>query len=305
MIKKYNLDKSLVNYIDNLGMGVEARGAIGGTVYYVEGNSGNDARDGKSIDTAFKTLACALAASHADMARRARWARRNTIYVFGDSLTEDLTKMAQKTDIVGLGSCDYLHTARLIGAHHIGDVGYDGCRWINMGFKGTAAACDMFILNNYHNGTAFLNCDFNGDTAAAALAAIVATATESLTIKGCVFDGPFSDAVIELGTGETNSLLIQGNIISGANEGIHAGAVTTTVRAGWIIGNYIKSTLACINDESSKLHIVGNRGITLAVHGSSQAGAVVGNVALSADNIFTTADGGTCTWPLLLFTNPT
>jgi len=47
IIKKYNLDSSLVSYIDNLGMGVENRGALGGTVYYVENNAGNDASLGK------------------------------------------------------------------------------------------------------------------------------------------------------------------------------------------------------------------------------------------------------------------
>ena len=300
MIKKYNLDSSLVNYIDNLGMGVEARGAIGGSVFYVEGNSGNDKYDGKSIDGAFKTLACALAVSHADIARRARWARRNTIYCFGDSFEEDLTKFAQKTDIVGLGSCDYLHTARVIGKH-VPDTGttlgstltpYVGTRFINMGFKGTAAACDIFTLASTHAGIAFLNCDFNGDTTAPALGAIVATACESLTIKGCVFDGAFADAVIELGAGEANSLLIKDNIISGANEGIMASAtLTTTVRAGWIIGNKIKSTLCCINDTGgNKLHVVGNRGITLAAAGSAGAGAVVCNQYLASDNQFTCSD---------------
>jgi hypothetical protein len=146
MIKKYNLDSSLVNYIDNLGMGVESRGAIGGTVYYVEGNAGNDSKDGRSIDSAFKTLAKALAVSHANMAQRSRWAKRNTIYCFGDSFEETLTKLAQKTDVVGLGSCDYLHTARLIGAHTIAATGYDGFRWINMGFKSPAGGGDIFSV---------------------------------------------------------------------------------------------------------------------------------------------------------------
>lgn len=300
MIRKYNLDANLVNYIDNLGMGMEARGALGGTVYYVEGNSGNDKYDGLSIDGAFKTLACALAQSHADIARRARWARRNTIYCFGDSFEEDLTKFAQKTDIVGLGSCDYLHTARIIGKH-VPDTGttlggtltpYVGTRFINMGFKGTAAACDIVTLASTHCGIAFLGCDFNGNTTAAALGAIVATACESLTIKGCVFDGPFSDAVIELGAGEANSLLIQGSIISGANEGIMtSAALTTTVRAGWIIGNFIKSTLCCINDTASGvLHVVNNRGITLATAGTAGAGAVVCNQFLASGNEFTCSD---------------
>jgi hypothetical protein len=299
MIKKYNLDSSLVNYIDNLGMGVESRGAIGGTVYYVEGNAGNDSKDGRSIDSAFKTLAKALAVSHANMAQRSRWAKRNTIYCFGDSFEETLTKLAQKTDVVGLGSCDYLHTARLIGAHTIAATGYDGFRWINMGFKSPAGGGDIFSLNNSHNGIGFIGCDFNGDSTIKAGGAIVATACESLLIKGCVFDGAFSDAVIELGAGEANSLLIQGNIISGANEGIMTSStLTTTVRAGWIIDNVIKSTLCCINDTvSNVLHIVGNRGITLAAKGSSLAGAVVGNAALANGNTFTCSDGLHVIWP--------
>jgi len=57
--------------------------AIQGTVYYVEGNAGLDTQDGLSWDKAFKTLAVALAASHANIARADErgYAARNTIFV--------------------------------------------------------------------------------------------------------------------------------------------------------------------------------------------------------------------------------
>jgi hypothetical protein len=281
------------NGISSFGVPIYGYGQdISGSTYFVDGNSGLDSNDGSSWEKAFKTVAKGLAISHADIARGSdRWARRNTVYIAGDSFEENLTKLAQKTDVIGMGSCDYLPMARIIGNHPIGSVGYDGCRFINVGFKSPAAGGDIITLNNYHNGISFLGCDFNGNSTTAATGAIVATACESLTIKNCVFDGPFSDAVIELGAGETNSLLIQGNIIAGADEGIMTSAtLTTTVRAGWIIGNYIKSTLCCINDTGSNvLHVVGNRGITLADHGVVGAGAIVCNSALALDNQFTSS----------------
>jgi hypothetical protein len=297
MIKWPNLDSSLQQYIDGLGMGLEQRGAIGGTVYYVEGNYGNDYNDGLSLKKPFKTLAKALAVSHANIGQRERWARRNTIYLIADSTTETLTKLAQKTDIVGLGQCDGISSARITGAHTIDTTSYTGCRFFNVNFRSTAAACDIMTIPTEQSGIGFFRCDFNGQNTAAAHGAIIATAVESLSIVGCRFRGAFDDAVIELGAGATNSLLIEGNIIEGANMGIDVNAsLTTALRIGWIKNNYIKSTLACINDASSKLHIVGNRGITLAAKGSDLAGAVVGNTALAADNEFTCSDG-TCLWP--------
>lgn len=291
MIKKRNLDLSLVNYIDNLGMGIEARGALGGTVYYVEGNAGNDAWDGLSIDKPFQTLAKALAVSHANIAQRSRWAKRNTIYAFGDSFDEDLTALAQKTDLVGLGSCDHNHFARLIGNHSIGTTSYMGFRALNMGFKGESTGGDIFTIPTEQSGIAFRRCDFDGNTTTACTGGIIATGVESLSIEECNFRGPFSDAVIELGAGEANSLMIRGNTIHGANMGIDVSAsLATSLRAGWIIGNFIKSTLACINDASSKLHVVDNRGITLANAGTAGAGAVVCNQFLSSGNQFTCAN---------------
>lgn len=306
------LDKMLYNFARNKqipglsGGGILAADSSGrlytmgaGKTYYVENNSGLDTNDGSSWEKGFKTLAKALAVSHANIALKSTtWAARNTIYVIGDSVTEDLTALAQKTDIIGCGSCDHEWSARLLGEHAIGTTSYMGCRFINMQFKGKAAGSDIFTIPTEQSGIGFIGCDFDGNTATACTAAIVATAVESLTIQNCVFRGPFSDAVIEMGAGESNSLMIRDNIIQGANIGIDiSGTLTTSVRAGWIIGNYIKSTLACINDASSKLHIIGNRGITLAAKGVSLAGAIVGAVALSLDNRFGTSDANNVVWP--------
>ena len=287
MIKSRHLDDTLKTRLANDARAYMA--SQGGTIFFVDGNDGSDSYDGLSWDNPFKTLTQAFGVSHADIDQRSRWAKRNLIYAAGDSFEEDLTTLARKTDVVGVGSCDYLPMARIIGTHTIGAVGYDGCRFLNMGFKGVAGGDDIMVLNNSHNGIAFIGCDFDGNAAVAAEGAIVATACESLVIEGCKFEGPFTDAVIELGAGECNGLMIRGNVIAGANEGIMLSATATTgQRAGWIIDNIIKSTLCCINDTSgSKIHVVGNRGITLAAAGTAGAGAVVCNQFLASDNQFT------------------
>ena len=82
-----------------------------GNVWFVDNNGGSDSNDGLSWETAFKTLTYAMGISHADIANSKTghglgWAARNTLYCRGDTIDEDLTTLAQKTDIIGVGSCD-------------------------------------------------------------------------------------------------------------------------------------------------------------------------------------------------------
>ena len=71
---------NLGNVISDTQLGLYGAGAK--TIYYVEGNAGDDDNDGLTWETAFKTLAVALAASHADIASGSTgWASRNVIYL--------------------------------------------------------------------------------------------------------------------------------------------------------------------------------------------------------------------------------
>lgn len=275
-----------------------------GMVYYVDGNAGSDSNDGLSWGTAFKKLATAMAASHASIASSPKgtgrgWAARNTIYVKGDALTEDLVLLAQKTDIIGVGSMDWRAKAQLIGNHVIPNTAEThGCRFFNMEFKGPATGGDIFTITDQH-GIEFIGCDFHGDSTAAATGAVIATACVDLRFYGCRFFGAFSDAVIEIGAGQANNFAVEKCLIQGANMGIDisASATFTAGRYGLIKDNIFYTTLACINDAEGKCYVIGNRGVTAAAKGEALAGAVVCNIALAQDNRFTTSDANNVVYP--------
>jgi len=295
----YNTPPSY-QYLQDIAGGV---GSIG-TTYYVDCNAGADTNDGMSWESAFKKLSVALAASHANIAAGATgWASRNRIFFKGDQTAtadgENLTKLAQKTDIIGVGSTDYKPQAQLVGNHTIAaTVQYLGCRFINVAFKGAVASGgDIFTVTGQH-GLAFIGCTFDGSSTIAATAAIIATACSWLTIKGCKFMGAFSDAVIELGAGHSDDLVIEGSLIDGANMGIDIGAATFSAgHYGLIKDNVLSTTLACINDASNKVRVIGNRGMTLAAEGVGLAGAVVCAIKFAQDNRFTTSDKNNVIYP--------
>ena len=81
---------------------------VSGEIYFVDGNKSDDSGDGTTWATAYKYLATGLAASHAQISATANraWARRNRVYVCGDAIEENLTKFAEKTDVIGVGSCN-------------------------------------------------------------------------------------------------------------------------------------------------------------------------------------------------------
>lgn len=275
-----------------------------GMIYYVDGNAGSDSNNGLSWKTAFKKLATAMAASQATIAASTKgtgrgWAARNTIYVKGNALTENLVLFAQKTDIIGVGSMDWRAKAQLVGNHVIPNtVETHGCRFFNMEFKGPAAGGDIFTITDQH-GVEFIGCDFHGDSTTAATGAVIATACVDLKFYGCRSFGAFSDAVIELGAGQADNFTVEKCLIQGANMGIDISASSTFVdgRYGLIKDNIFNTTLACINDAEEKCYVIGNRGITAAAKGTGLAGAVVCNIALAQDNRFTTSDANNVVYP--------
>lgn len=283
----------------------ELAGEVAGERYYVDLNAGDDDNGGTCWEDAYKTLAVALAASHANIAAAAfGWTARNKIYVKADQTSdaegEDLTALAQKTDIIGVGSVDHLFGARIIGNHVIGATNYMGCRFINMIFKCPAAGGDMFTIPTTLSGLSFLGCTFDAQSTAAAGGAIIATASESLTIQGCTFMGQFSDAVIEIGTGASNSLLIADNIIEGANNGVEIGAgATCAARAGRVLRNVINTTAICITDSSGKFYVHDNRCVTGNATGAAGAGGIVAGATMMMGNKLCGSDNVNCDVPAL------
>jgi len=265
---------------------------IQGEVYFVDGNAGDDGNLGKSWDDAFKTLTAAMAVSHANIAASSKgWAARNTIFCKGDTLDEDLTTLAQKTDIIGVGSCDDQPRCRITGTHLIPTTYvYAGCRFFNMAFiDDGASACFSFVDQA---GIEFHDCDF-WQVGTGTYGISFSGNCSRIKIKGCRFLGQltgsstFSAAAIRDADTTTYGLEISNCYITGA-IGIDCNA--TTVYDGLIKDNVIVATGLVIDDESNDLVIVNNRLISAAAKGT--IGNVIDyNAAIGAGNILTGSDG--------------
>lgn len=284
-----------VSTLDDLADGYLALGnfAIGAkTVYFLDGNCGNDGNTGTGgWHNAFKTMAVALAASHADIASGAYgWAARNVIFARGDTFTEDLVLLADKTDVVGVGSYDHRSKPGVVG-NHVPVGTFMGTRFINIDFRSPAAGGDIWTVPTTVTGLSFLGCEFDGASTTAATGAIVITTSESFTIQDCVFRGAFSDAVIELAGTEFNSLLIADNIIQGGQQGIDVkSTVTTSIRSGYILRNTINSVTECINEASGKIYVHNNNCVTAAAKGTAGAGAIVAGAKMMLGNKISASD---------------
>lgn len=269
--------------------------------YFVDGNAGLDTNSGLSWAQAYKTLAKAMAVSHAAIAASSQgWAARNRIFFKADASAETLTKFAQKTDVIGVGSMDWRSKPQLKGNHVIPNtISYMGCRFINVEFSGpTATGGDIITMTSQH-GIQFLGCSFRGNSTTAATAAIIATACVDLKIIGCEFTGAFSDAVIELGAGQADGFVVKDSFIQGANMGIDIPATVTYAanKCGLILNNVISATLACINDALGTTFVIGNRLRTAANKGTAMAGCIVCGLTYAQDNRCTTGDANNVVYP--------
>jgi hypothetical protein len=270
------------------------------SVYYCDNNAGNDGNDGSSWEKSFKTLVYALAVSHADIASGAQgWAARNVIFYRADTETITMTKLADKTDVIGVGSYDHRPQPGIIGNHVIAGS-YMGTRFFNVCFRSPAGGGDIFTIPTTISGLAFFGCKFDGASSTAATGALVVTTSEMLTINGCVFTGAFSDAVIELAGTEFNSLMICDNIIQGGQQGIDVkSTVTTSIRSGYILDNTINSVTECISEASGKLYVHRNYCVTAAAKGTAGAGAIVAGAKMMLGNKISASDVANADVPAL------
>lgn len=262
-----------------------------GTVYYVDGNFGADTNDGLSWDTPFATLAVAFAASHADIASGSnRWARRNTIYCAGDWFVEDLVTLPQKTDVIGVGSCDGFKGAGITGNHAPVNTAI-GTRFYNIIFRPTAAT-DLMILTTACTAVEFHNCQFqavNGGTYAPS--GIDATGSVFLKVIGCEFSGGFTADYIDIGAGAIVGTIIKDNIMTGgADNGIMVtgtGTITAN-RRGSIIGNFIECADIVIDvNSTSVFNVMNNVGISGEALGAS---SYVIDLTFASNNVITGND---------------
>lgn len=267
---------------------------VQGETFYVEGNAGSDAANGKTWATAFKTLTVALAASHANIAAGSRgWASRNTIYCKGDSLTEDLTKLADKTDVVGVGSCDgFGPGARLLGNHVISGA-YIGCRFINMALKDDDTTGTIMTLVTAQGATQFIGCDFL--TGTATVRGLLATAVTDLRVHGCRFLGSwassFSTACLSLGAGSGNRTFITNNVFNNTHA-TGVGVLVDIARSGagsWLADNKFATTAMAIDENSDTFAVVGNRIVVGTVKAAETSVDIP--AALSLDNLIVGSNG--------------
>lgn len=261
-----------------------------GTVYYVDNNSGLDTHDGLSWNHAVLTITKAMALSHAMIATSPHYADRNTIFVRGDDFDEDLTKLAQKTDVVGVGSDDSNKGPRILGNHVIEAVGsgnYMGCRLFNITFKPEAAGITVDLPTGQH-GIEFHGCKW--EWAGGSTTGLRVTTCNGTVVNGCQFikgDGTgFSTAAISIATGASFQTHITHNWIdSGIGIIVNVG---TTGLGNIITDNYIKTVTLTIDENSDTFWIANNTLISDAAYGGSSYDFAV---TQSIGNVLTASDG--------------
>lgn len=265
----------------------EARGADG-NIFYMDLNMLVTGLDGRCWASAFGTLAAAITAADTDVGIHRNWARRNTIYVIGDEIHEDITVLAEKTDIVGVGT-DLAAYPRMFHSWDIA-VAVKGARFFNIGFENDAADAAV-TLPAGTNGAEFHNCHFARKDAGTH--GLSVTSSSNVKIIGCEFlqdglgGGVYTTSAIEI-LGNIFHWEIRDNFITGAV------GITAELPGGYgsrIVNNVIRTTGQTIDDDSNTLIVTGN---TLISDGTSDTTASNGsfdmNLLLAADNRLTCAD---------------
>ncbi|KKN47749.1 hypothetical protein LCGC14_0659830 [marine sediment metagenome] len=274
----------------NAGIEPFSAGTKGGapSVFYVDGNvvsSGN----GLGWLSAFKTLAEGLVAAHAYMSTSGNraWAHRATVYVVGDSLTEDIVLAAEKTDVIGVGSANSHDMVEIIGNHVPATNNTWGMRWYHCQFQ-EADTGAMWTLQAQESGWKFIDCVFSNRNTNATHG-ILWTASYNLEVIDCVFDSVngFTTGAIVIGAGTSDKVLIRNNLIQGS-KGVIVNASYTQVAGNIIIDNNVfKCLTLCIDDNSDKAIVTRNMMVSEETIGANMYDF---NVALAAGNIATGSD---------------
>lgn len=270
-----------------------------GTTYYCDNNHGSDAENGLSWKTATKTLAKAMELSHAKIASGGHATDRNIIYYTADAETDDLTKLAQKTDIIGVGHDAGAPRPTLKGNHDIEaatEASYMGCRFFNVNFEPQTADACMDIPANQHQ-IVFDGCYFQAH--AKSICGITAISSNGLMVRNCHFirdvgnNKGFLTAAINIGNGTIVHVDISDNWID-AEIGIVVYDITATLGCS-IHDNFIHATTLTIDENSDTFWIYGNRMISdAACDGTEEDSAHDFASAMSVDNMLT--GNGVCQW---------
>ncbi|MFZ2809466.1 MAG: hypothetical protein WAZ60_24035 [Desulfosalsimonadaceae bacterium] len=267
-------------------------------VYYVDLNVA--ATGGGSPDHPFATIAEAITASNASIGLAANrwWARRNRIFVCGDGITENLTVLPEKCDIIGCGS-DLVPYPRIIG-HHTIALAKVGCRLINLGFLVDGTGVGITIPAGCH-GFQILGGMMQASNAGNTVGIQI---TDSALFKIQGFEihqspttyatGIFAVGIAVAGVASTHQFLIDDCFVE-ATEGIDVVA-SSPAYGSRISNNTVKATALTIDENSDTVMVINNRLITAANIGTTTDGYNF-NLALAAGNILTGLNGVAATIP--------
>lgn len=247
--------------------------------------------DGKSWATAFATIAEAITASNTSIGLTANrwWARRNRIFVCGDGITESLTVLPEKCDVIGVGS-DLYSFPRVTGVHTIA-VAKVAVRFINMGFQATGTG-DLFVVPAGCHGLQFINCTFTAATGSNTKALEI-TNCAHVRIIGCDFltaaggvTGIFGRAISLEGTASIHDFVATDNRIVAAASGFVLAA--GELNGSLVARNYIRQIGAdyAILDSSTECSFIDNR--IISSEGTQATSSFVSwNPKLAVNNIMT------------------
>ena len=267
--------------------------------YFVDLNRA-EAGDGKSWDRAFTTISAAITASNLSIGLTANrwWARRNRIFVCGDGITESLTVLPEKTDIIGVGT-DLYPFPRITGIHTIAAAKV-GVRLINLGFQASTTGVTMTIPLSSH-GLQILGCTFIPH-ASGSTKALMITSTACMKIQGNRFQvgGGSIASIYGLAISLEGTVLHENEVLDNtivATAGIACPEAGGAAEGSIMARNIIRTTTGLpINDDSDDWMVVDNRMMTEINIGTTTAGYDF-NLALASGNILTGLSGVAATVP--------
>jgi hypothetical protein len=272
-----------------------------GGVYYVDLNVA--ATGGGSPDHPFATVAEAITASNTSIGLSTNrwWARRNRIFVCGDGITENLTVLPEKCDIIGCGS-DLVPYPRIIG-HHTIALAKVACRFINIGFTLDGTGVGLTIPAGCHGFQiigGMLQPSLAGNTVGVQITDSALVRIEGFEVHqnpGAYGTGICAVGIAIAGTTSNHQTLINECFIE-ATEGIDVVA-SAPAYGSRITNNIIKATALCI-DENSDVVIVANNELITAANGNTDgAGAIDCNAALASNNRITSGNTANMPFPIV------
>ena len=274
---------------------------MAGETYFVEGNVGSDASDGKSWDGAFKTLATAITASNASIAHANKkgYAVRNAIFVRADSITEDLTVPPSKCDVIGVGSTDAHNMTEIKGEHSwTGSGTIMNTGWYNLCFVNDDASAIFTVATPaglYYDG-----CLFRAEADAIHAIHLTGATGHDFTVNNCRFiNDEYNDrfatgAILNAVTTTYHNFAITNSYLEG-EYGIKID--TTNLYNAWINNCTVVATGVTIDDNSDDCIVTNN---TLISEGdiTTQSNCYDFLPAKAANNVLT-GDDATVTIPTL------